>query len=80
MVTKYVGVFCIRCKRFMVQSSHEVERPEIIGANLDISPVTDLRCEHCGEVCGYRQENVAHSTSPDGTNTQYPHRRQAAGN
>ena len=74
MVTKYVGVFCVRCRRFLVQGSHQVERSEIIGADFDISSAPVIPCLHCGEVCTYSQEDVAHSTSPEGTEPQYPHR------
>jgi hypothetical protein len=77
MVIKYVGVFCVRCKRFIVLGSHKVERPEMIGTDFDISSAPMIRCTHsdCHEVCAYRQEDVAHSASPDGTDPQYPHRR-----
>ena len=74
MVTKYVGVFCARCKRFLVVSTHQVERPEMIGAHLDLSPVTNLRCDSCDFACGYRMEDVAHSLSLDGSQPQYPNR------
>jgi hypothetical protein len=81
MVTKYVGVHCARCKRFMRQRGHdgsyityEVESPEFIGVECDISSLTNLTCPHCGDVRAYSQEDVAHSTSPEGTDPQYPHR------
>jgi hypothetical protein len=74
MVTKYVGVFCVRCRRFLVQASHQVECPEIIGADFDVSSGPVFPCLHCGEVCTYSQKDVAHSISPEGTDPQYPHR------
>ena len=73
VITKYVGVRCDRCKKFIVLSSHQVERAEQIGADFDISTAPKIRCPHCGEVCAYSVADVAHSTSPDGTNPQYPH-------
>jgi len=75
MVTKYVGVRCVRCKRFIVLGSHQVQRAEIIGTDFDITSAPMIPCKHCGEVCAYSQEDVAHSTSPDGTEPQHPHRR-----
>jgi hypothetical protein len=53
--------------------TYEVERPEIIGVNFEISSAP-LRCQHCGDVRAYSQEDVAHSVSPEGTDPQYPHR------
>jgi len=75
MITKYVGVFCVRCKRFINLNSHQVQRSEIIGTDFDLSSAPVIPCPHCDEVCAYRQEDVAHSTSLDGREPQYPHRR-----
>src|SRR5208283_3971420 len=73
VITKYVGVRCARCKKFIVLSSHQVERPEQIGTDFDISSAPEIRCPHCGDVCAYSVVDVAHSTSPDGSNPQYPY-------
>ena len=73
MITKYVGVRCVKCKKFIIMSSHQVERAEQIGTNFDISTAPEIRCPHCGDVCAYSMADVAHSASPDGANAQYPH-------
>jgi hypothetical protein len=31
MITKYYGVFCAKCKNFILINSYKVERPETIG-------------------------------------------------
>jgi hypothetical protein len=80
MVPKYVGVFCVRCKRFIVLGSHEVERAEIIGTDFGITSAPEIPCRHCGEVCAYSQEDVAHSISPEGTDPQYPDKQSVGTN
>jgi len=74
MVTKYVGVFCVYCHRFISLDSYSVERSEQIGVEFRMYPGDTLPCPHCGGVCAYQQPDVAHSTSLDGTEPQYPHR------
>ncbi len=77
MITKYYGVFCAHCRQFMEINSYQVERPEQIAVTFIFirdEPV-ELPCPKCGLKCAYKKEDVAHSTSQDGSEPQYPERR-----
>jgi DNA-directed RNA polymerase subunit RPC12/RpoP len=74
MITKYVGIFCAHCSRFILVDSYSVERPEQIGVELRMNAGDVITCPYCGEKCAYQQPDVAHSASPDGTEPQYPHK------
>ena len=74
MITKHWGVECVSCHKFIWMSSFPVESQEAIGVDVRFSPVEDIRCPACGQICGYRQCDVAISSSPDGAQLQYPYR------
>ena len=74
-MTQYCGIKCAHCKRFIVLRTYEVDGPEKMGAHFSLSdPVMSLPCKACGQVCGYRQSDIAYSMSPDGAQAQYPFR------
>jgi hypothetical protein len=65
----YCGVKCAHCRRFIVLRTYEVETHFSLS-----EPVMNFRCDACGQVCGYRQSDIAYSTSADGAQAQYPFR------
>ena len=71
MVTKYYGVFCARCHRFIVISSYAAEHPEVIGVQFRVpAEGQTLRCSQCELDCTYTEADIFHSSSPDGKQHQ----------
>jgi hypothetical protein len=81
MLTKYVGVFCVslKCGKFNVLTTYEVERPEEIGTDcrFRLEDENPFACGYCGDKCYHTDDVIVHSTSPEGANPQYPHRSAA---
>jgi hypothetical protein len=79
MITKYQGVFCVAsdCRRFIPQlTPYQVERPEQIQDSwMWFEPTVPITCPHCGDKCHYTKFDVAHVTSLDGANPQFPNRK-----
>jgi hypothetical protein len=71
MVTQYAGVFCAKCRKFIILTSRQVERPDFVGTHFDLSQAGNTRCPHCGDSCVYAQADLAYSTSPDGKEPRY---------
>ncbi len=74
MPTAYIGVFCLRCRKFIEISRHSVERPEVNAVEM-WDDCLEIPCPFCHRSSAYNKTDVAQALSPDGTGPRYPWRR-----
>lgn len=65
MITKYYGVDCLDCGKFIVLSSYQAQKD---SDSVDVDLGHDaIGCPHCGAGCVRVNSEVRHAFSPDGT-------------
>ncbi len=72
MVSKYFGVLCKHCDRFILKGAYPAQHPEQVQ-RVSLSP-HNIECPACGNVSTYFESDVAHSFFLDGRNAFYPDR------
>jgi hypothetical protein len=77
MLTKYIGVFCHDCGRFIEITRYPAKYPEYIRFDFGLDAGTEIHCTNaeCGHLLAYSNRDVAHSSSPDGSHPVFPFRR-----